>query len=237
MIYLQYVGEEIKYPVEFKKISKNIVQVKGDLPAQINGFDCISPKVGEPWKYRDFTTVYRTLEDGVQFSNDGSEWVAPPEPEPTPEPEPYVPTLDEVKSLKKSEIATAYQMTKAAGVEIELSTGIERFPLADEDTTFLMSKQMEILLNPSVEYVSYQDAENHCKMYAKSDMEKIIQTAMAFANYQTTYRNNLWEWVDECTTTEAVEAIYYGCEIPEEFMNDVLKSYLAATKEETDESS
>lgn len=237
MIYLQYVGEEIKYPVEFRKISQNVVQVKGELPAQINGFDCISPKVGDPWKYREFTTVYRVIEGGVQFSNDGSVWVAPPEPEPTPEPEPYVPTLEEVKAFKKNEIAIAYQATKAAGVEIELSTGMERFPLADEDTTFLMSKQMELLLNPNVEYVSYQDADNHCKMYTKNDMEKIIQAATSFANYQTTYRNNLWEWVDECTTIEAVETIYYGCEIPEEFMNEVLKSYFALTEEEVNEGS
>ena len=42
----------------------------------------------------------------------------------------------------------------------------------------------------------------------------------------STYKNNLCDWVDECKTKEEVELITYGAEIPEEYQNDVYKSYL-----------
>ena len=42
----------------------------------------------------------------------------------------------------------------------------------------------------------------------------------------STYKNNLCDWVDECQTKEEVELIAYGAEIPEEYQNDVYKSYL-----------
>ena len=77
-----------------------------------------------------------------------------------------------------------------------------------------------------IEYISYQDSEEHWKFYSRSDMQSMRQMALLFVNYQTTYKNNLGDWVDECKTKEEVELITYGAEIPEEYHNDVYKSYL-----------
>ena len=237
MILLRYSGEKTSYAVNFARISKHILQVKGDFPAKGNGFILYRMEnPDDPWDYLAYKTVYREIDGGIQFSDDGSIYVAPSEPEPTPEPEPYVPTLEEVKETKKQEIGIAYQAVKAAGVDIELSTGKEHFPLSDEEIVFLYGKQVE-LASGKKELVSYQDADNRCKFYSVEDMQKIIEEAFQFVSYQTTYRNTLWEWVDECETKEEVEGIDYGSEIPEQYQNDVLKAYLAQMEAGTNESS
>lgn len=225
MLIMKYLGLKTEYEVNFSRVSENIVQLIGDMPAKEKGFTLSRKEKEDAWDYSDFTTVYREIENGIQFSNDGSVYVAPPEPEPEPEPEPYVPTLEEVKEYKKQEIMSTYQMVKTAGFDIELSSGTEHFPLTDEDTTFLFGKQLELQASTE-EKISYQNSDNRCKMYSREDMQLIINKALLFVNFQTTYRNNLCEWVDECSEKEQVENITYGAEIPEEYQNDVYKKYL-----------
>lgn len=226
MIKLKYSGEKAAYDVSFKKINSHIVQISGNLPVKTKGFICYREEDKEDiWDYTGYNTVYREIEGSVQFSDDGSVYTAPPEPGSGPEPEPYVPTLDEVKEMKKQEIYAAYQIVKATGVEVKISTGTERFPLKDENLTFLFGKQMEVT-SGNKELISYQDAQDRCKFYTRGDMQTIINSAFAFVDYQTTYRNNLCEWVDECQRIPEVEKISYGVEIPEEYQNEVYRSHL-----------
>ena len=93
---LQYLNEETTYDVEFKKISKNIVEIKGDFPIKDVGFTLSRPNMNDNWDYSSFTTIYRELDDGAQFSNDGSIYV---EPEII---EPKEPTEEELKAIFKS---------------------------------------------------------------------------------------------------------------------------------------
>lgn len=229
MLIMNYIGLKTRYKVQFQRVTEHIVQLLGDMPEKTNGFTLTREGKEDAWDYSKYTTVYKKIEGGVQFSDDASVYVEPepaPEPEPVPEPEPYVPTLDEVKVYKKQEIMSVYQTVKASGFDVKLSTGVEHFPLTEEDSTFLFGKQLE-LAGSKDELVSYQDASNHCKMYSRADMKLIINAAMLFANYQTTYRNTLCEWVEECSTEDEVNQIVYGVEIPEEHQNEVLKKYLA----------
>ena len=227
MLKMKYIGLKTEYDVEFSNLTKNLVQVKGDVPAKTHGFTLSRPGKNDGWDYSAFTTIYREMDGIIQFSNDGSIYVPP---EPTPEPEPYVPTLEEVRESKKQEIRLMCKSVISSGVDVTLSTGTEHFPLTDEDITFLMGKQFEMAASES-EYISYQDSEEHCKFYSRSDMQAIIQTALLFVNFQTTYKNNLCDWVDECKTKEEVELITYGAEIPVEYQNDVYKSYLVKMEE------
>lgn len=226
MLIMKYLGLKTEYEVNFGRISENIVQLLGNFPAKEKGFTLSRKEKEDAWDYSNYSTVYREIDGGVQFSNDGSVYVAPPEPEPEPEPEPYVPTLEEVKEYKKQEIMNSYQAVKTSGFDIELSCGTEHFPLTDEDTTFLFGKQLELQASTE-EQISYQNSDNRCKMYSREDMQLIIQKALLFVNFQTTYRNNLCEWIDECTEKDQVENITYGSEIPEEYQNEVYKKYLA----------
>ena len=227
MLKLRYIGDELSYEVEFSKSSNNICLIKGYIPVKTSGFILSRTGKEDNWDYSEFVTVYKQEEGKVWFSNDGSVYV---EPEPEPEPEPYIPTLDEVKDQKKAEISSSYQATKENGFDVVLSTGIEHFPLSDEDATFLFGKQFE-LSNSSEEYISYQDKESHCKLYPRVDMQAIINQAFVFTNYQTTYRNNLYEWIEECEDKESVNSIYYGIEIPEDKQSESYKLYVEKMKE------
>lgn len=286
MLKMRYIGLKTEYDAGFKKISDHIVQLLGDFPVKEKGFQ-LSRAGMEDWDkmdYTGFTTIYRVIEGGVQFSDDGSVYVPPKlittfvdgsggtiegtlEQEvsdyselviPVPAPDEnyrfanwspeiptsgevitsriftaifeYVPTLEEVKESKKQEIKAMYISVKSSGVDVTLSTGTEHFPLTDEDVTFLMGKQFEMAASES-EFISYQDSEDHCKFYSRTDMQAIIQAALLFVNYQTTYKNNLCEWVDKCQNKEEVELITYGAEIPEEYQSDVYKSYLLKMEE------
>ena len=222
---MKYEGLKTEYTVAFSRISDHVIQLLGDFPAKAKGFILSREGKEDNWDYSGFNTIYREIDGGVQFSDDGSVYVAPPEPEPEPDPEPYVPTLEEVKEYKKQEIMSAYQAVKTSGFDIELSGGTEHFPLKDEDVTFLFGKQLE-LQGSTEEEISYQDSENRCKLYSREDMQLIISKALLFVNFQTTYRNNLCEWIDECSSTEEMNSISYGATIPEEYQNEVYKKYL-----------
>lgn len=226
MIKLKYIGTPEEYDVEFSRISAHVVQVLGTLPFKDTGFTLSRPGKNDPWHYPGYTTLYREIEGGLQFSDDGSIYVEPVKPEPPKEPEPYVPTLEEVKAAKKQEIYAEYNVRVAEGINIELSTGTQRFPLRSEDREFLMGKQLELSASDA-EVVSYQDSDNHCMLLPREDMQKIITESLTYVNIETTYRNNLCEWVDQCEAKEEVEKIFYGTDIPEAYQNEVYKMYLS----------
>ena len=79
MLNFQYVNETKNYSVEFKILSNHIVQIKGDIPVKTNGF--ILSRIGNPLAftrdYSEYTTVYREIDGGALFSNDGSKYAEP----------------------------------------------------------------------------------------------------------------------------------------------------------------
>ena len=82
---LKYLNEETAYDVEFYKVSKNIVQITGDFPIRTDGFTLSRETYEDNWDYSAYTTIYREVENGCQFSNDGSVWVEPTVEIPTEE--------------------------------------------------------------------------------------------------------------------------------------------------------
>lgn len=79
MLNMTYINDSVVYPVSFSSISKNIVELKGDFQIRTSGFTLSRPDHDDNWDYSAYTTVYREIDGGVQFSNDGS--VYTPEPD------------------------------------------------------------------------------------------------------------------------------------------------------------
>lgn len=77
MLQMKYAGEEAFYPVSFKNITDNVVQLLGDFPIKKVGFSICKQNGKHLSNYPDHVTVYREIDGGVQFSNDGSVYVAP----------------------------------------------------------------------------------------------------------------------------------------------------------------
>lgn len=77
MLNMTYVGENTIHKIEFDRKSRNIVSVKGILPAQANGFVLSRENKKDKWDYKDYNTIYRVLDGEILFSNDGSVYVEP----------------------------------------------------------------------------------------------------------------------------------------------------------------
>lgn len=170
-----------------------------------------------------YETVY--LQDGqtVYLSNDGSVYVPPAPPEPIPEPE--SPTLEEVKAAKKWEVSTACEQVIYAGINVTLSDGESyHFSLTEKDQINLFGKLAQ--LTAGAEQVEYHADGHPCQYYSVADMQNIVESAMWYVSYHTTYCNALNMWITGSKTAEEVQEIYYGADVPEEYRSEVLNAYL-----------
>ena len=129
MFNLKYLNneEENTYNVDFDKISNNVVKITGDFPIKNDGFTLSRETHEDNWDYSTFTTVYKEVENGCQFSNDGSVYVEPEIPEP------IEPTLEEVKNFKINELSAICNQQIIQGVDIEVSGKIGHYSYDYED--------------------------------------------------------------------------------------------------------
>ena len=231
---MNYINSTIKYAVNFKTITSNIIEIKGDFPIQTDGIQISRDKKPDDiWDYSDYTTIYREIEGGVQFSNDGSAYV---EPEPTPEPEPYVPTLEEVRERKVAEMNAIQQEVIVQGIDVTLTDGTEEhFTLTDHDQTSLMGLQVQVAQGAELIPWHTSNQSEHCKFYSNEDMARITTAAMSYVTWHVTYFRDLRIYIRSLQTKEEVESVVYGMDIPAEYRSEPLKAMIAAKTEETDE--
>lgn len=227
MLELKYTDTEETYMVELisRPMLKNIIELKGDFPIFTNGFTLSRIGKEDNWDYSGYTTIYREIEGGVQFSNDGSVYV---EPEPIPEPEPYVPTLEEVKENKVAEMNIAQQSIIQQGIEVTLTDGAtEHFTLTEHDQTSLMGLQAQVA--QGVEHIPWHtsDQSEHCKFYSNADMALITAAAMSYVTWHVTYFRDLRIYIRSLQTKEEVETVVYGMDIPEEYQSEPLQAMIA----------
>lgn len=224
MLEMKYINSEEKYVVEFKN-QNNIVELKGDFPIMTNGFTLSRIGNEDNWDYSTYTTVYREIAGGVQFSNDGSVYVAP---EPIPQPEPHVPTLEEVKESKVVEMNIAQQSIIQRGIEVTLTDGTtEHFTLTEHDQTSLMGLQAQVV--QGVELIPWHtsDQSEHCKFYSNADMALITSAAMSCVTWHVTYFRDLRIYIRSLASKEEVAIVVYGMDIPTEFQSEPLQAMLA----------
>ena len=223
---MNYINSTVKYAVTFKTISSNIIEIKGDFPIQTDGIQVSrEKKPDDVWNYSDYTTVYREIEGGVQFSNDGSAYV---EPEPTPKPEPYVPTLEEVQESKVIEMNAVQQTIIAQGIDVTLTDGtVEHFTLTDHDQTSLVGLQTQVAQGAEQIPWHTSDQSEHCKFYSNADMALITTAAMSYVTWHVTYFRDLRIYIRSLQTKEEVETVVYGMDIPTEYQSEPLQAMLA----------
>lgn len=235
MLIMKYTGSKTPYEVEFSRISTHVVQIAGEIPVKDKGFTLSraesDTESDDEWDYKDFKTVYREIKEGVvQFSDDGSVYVTPPEPGQVPEPEPGVPTLDELKEMKLQEVGMACEQIIYSGVDVNLPSGTEHFSLTEKDQINLFGKQAQMAAG--ADRFEYHQDGHPCRYYTKEEMHLIVETALGFVTYHTTYCNALNIWIRAMVDADAVNAVTYGCSIPVEYQSEVLKDILAGMEAE-----
>lgn len=213
---LQFMNKMIKENATCKKISEHVVEVKG-LEQNLSGFKIFTENDALIGDYSSYTTLYRTVDGGFQYSNDGSVYEEPI-PEPVPEP-----TLDEVKAAKVFEMNTIQQNTIANGCEVQLSNGTsERFTLTQNDQLSLNSLSVKVL--EGMTFVPWHPANEDvpCRFYTEADMKTITDTCLNFVSWHVTWFRDLRRYIRSLTTKEEVEAITYDSCIPTEYQSEVL---------------
>lgn len=172
-----------------------------------------------------YETVYKQDGQTVELSNDGSVYTPPAPPEPAEPPEPYVPTLEEVRVGKKAEVSAACEQIIYAGINVTLSDGTtEHYSLTEHDQLNLFGKLSQISVGAA--QLEYHADGQSCRYYTAIDMQAIIQAAMRHVSYHTTYCNALNMWIAGCQSTEEVQEIFYGADVPKQYRSEVLNAYL-----------
>lgn len=133
-------------------------------------------------------------------------------------------SLEDAKKLKYQEIASACEQTIYAGVDVAISSGTEHFSLTEKDQLNLFGKKMQLLAGE--EKLEYHEDGYPCKYFSAEDMQKIVDTAMFYVSYNTTYCNALNMWIKSISKASELEQVQWGAKIPEEFQNEVLKDYM-----------
>lgn len=140
----------------------------------------------------------------------------------------YIPTLEELKTEKKAEIASACESIIHAGVDVGINGQTEHFSLTTNDQLNLFGKQAQIL-EGETQFEYHQDG-SPCRYYSLEEMQKIIRASMEHVSYHTTYCNSLNMWIAGAETKEEAESIFYGADIPEKYQSEVLQTYLCNIK-------
>ena len=179
-----------------------------------------------------WNTVYRDEGQTVYLSDDGNVHQTP-DPDTGGEillPKPYTPTLDELKFAKKREISQACETAIYSGVDVTLMDGsTEHFSLTEHDQLNLFGEQVQLAAGTTE--LEYHADGQPCRYYSAKDMQIITSTAMAFVSYHTTYCNAVNMWISGTQSTEEIQQIYYGADVPEQYQSDVLKANIASMKE------
>lgn len=132
--------------------------------------------------------------------------------------------MEDARKAKYQEIATACEKTIYAGVDVTTSSGVEHFSLTEKDQINLFGKKMQLLAG--AEKIEYHEDGQPCKYFMAEDMQNIVDRAMFFVSYNTTYCNAMNMWIKSITNPGDLEQIQWGANIPEEFQNEVLKDYM-----------
>lgn len=137
--------------------------------------------------------------------------------------------LEEQRRRKYLEVSEACEKTIYAGVDVDISTGKEHFSLTEKDQINLFGKKMQLLAGE--EKMEYHEDGQPCRYFIPADMQKIVDTAMFYVSYNTTYCNALNMWIKGAEKASDLENIAWGAEIPEEYQNEVLVDYMSYVAE------
>ena len=112
-------------------------------------------------------------------------------------------TVEYLKEAKLREMSYTCRTTIENGFDLEIRDEVRHFSLDTQDP--------------------YHADGEACVFYSAEEINEIVATATSFKIYHTTYYNALKAYINSLETVEAVSAITYGVEIPEEYKTDVLR--------------
>lgn len=206
-------------PVVQFKIYAGTGTLEGELEQSVRNYEDLVIPSPIPSENYEFTGWYPTIPESGEIEQD-IKFTARMQ---------YIPTIEEIKLAKITEVNAVHDMLIQNGVDVTLSNGsVEHFTLEDKDQTYLMGLQTQVTAGSDRIPWHPADLAEQCKYYSNADMSVITTTALQFVTYHVTYLRALMIYINAIKTKEEVEAISYGVPIPEEYQSEPLKDMMVA---------
>lgn len=122
-------------------------------------------------------------------------------------------------SKKLTEISKACNAAITAGIDVEINLVPTHFNLSLEDQANISNLFRVVELGGTS--FPYQADGGVCAVYTAAEIATIYTTAQSHITYHLTYHNALKQYVQSLTTTDAVQVVTYGMELPEPYKTEV----------------
>lgn len=137
--------------------------------------------------------------------------------------------LSVVMSAKLSEISNACNAVIVNGVDIKFGEETVHFNLSIEDQSNINNLFRVVVLG-GTEY-PYQADGGVCRIYTAAEIAAIYIAAQTLITTQTTYHNELKQYVQTLTSAEEVSAIQYGMTLPEPYLTEMNEKLTVAQQQ------
>lgn len=137
--------------------------------------------------------------------------------------------LSVVMSAKLSEISNACNAVIVNGVDIKFGEENVHFNLSIEDQSNINNLFRVVELG-GTEF-PYQADGGVCRIYTATEIAAIYIAAQTLITTQTTYHNELKQYVQTLTSAEEVSAIQYGMTLPEPYLTEMNEKLAVAQQQ------
>lgn len=137
--------------------------------------------------------------------------------------------LSVVMSAKLSEISNACNAVIVNGVDIKFGEETVHFNLSIEDQSNINNLFRVVELG-GTEY-PYQADGGVCRIYTAAEIAAIYIAVQTLITTQTTYHNELKQYVQTLTSAEEVSAIQYGMTLPEPYLTEMNEKLTVAQQQ------
>ena len=127
--------------------------------------------------------------------------------------------LSFIMAAKLAEISNMCNAVIVAGVDIELGEESVHFNLSIEDQSNINNLFRVVELGGSE--FPYQSDGGVCRVYSANEIVQIYIAAQTLITTQTTYHNELKQYVQSLDNAEAISSVEYGMTLPEPYLTEM----------------
>ncbi len=137
--------------------------------------------------------------------------------------------LSVVMAAKLAEISKVCNAVIVAGVDITLGDETVHFNLSIEDQSNINNLFRVVELG-GTEF-PYQSDGGVCRVYSASEIVQIYIAAQTLITSQTTYHNELKQYVQTLESVEDISSIQYGMTLPEPYLTEMNEKLAVAQQQ------
>ena len=137
--------------------------------------------------------------------------------------------LSFIMAAKLTEISNMCNAVIVAGVDIELGEESVHFNLSIEDQSNINNLFRVVELGGSE--FPYQSDGGVCRVYSANEIVQIYIAAQTLITTQTTYHNELKQYVQSLDNAEAISSVEYGMTLPEPYLTEMNEKLAVAQQQ------